>query len=486
MKKEVRITVEGPDGIRDVFWAYQGNTLSSVLELNGWKRTEERMDDDSCWKVRVIGNAAALSIEESCLLKADERENGIRRADLYRVEEPIQVVLHEGFQKDGLWGELHWEELGQEIPWHYRDLYLPGRPLHLPDVFQEGSEVLFDRMAAALSDCTIRFDMQELKEMAFLDRPGRPVIELKALVNVPKQEVYSITRREHPITGLLISLEAETVTLLAFDLRSGKKLAQHTEESILYHKLTAAANRRRERQPGQDATFAELHQAIREQIQRIMDEILAQYDTIRPRDIYRTVVIGQTALLHILLSVPPMDAAEGGLHSLFYQEMQLCPQGQVPEMNPWGEYRVLQQWGHMVGSDALAACMALGDCTQEPILLLQPTLGGFMALKIGERIWAEEAYGGIVPSAERLRNSMEGLLRMAGCPLGRLRRVYVCVPVSGKLEVIREKMQLVLQQAAQRAVYVLSPHFIGGQMALLSDEYREKLRKMKETTCFLR
>ena len=483
MPKEIQICVVDAGGASENIFAYQGNTLASALLLNGW---ELKNQTDANWKVLVRGGNAGISSGERKKLTPEELEQGIRRADLYKIEEPVQVHLHAGYIRKNIWGSIAWEQVPEDLPWTYMNIYLPGRQMNLPGVLQETEQALYDRIVSALQGYHILLEPQELRELAFIDRLGRPVIELQALINSRRREVYALLRKQNPMAGAVVSLEADTVTVLLVDLKSGQTLEQYTETSILYERLSELA----EKNPSSQKKYtenlmAELHQILRKQVQKIMDAVLERHENIRSRDIYRTVIMGQTALLHVFMNIPPVDISTPGLHALFYQSMQLCPQGQVPQMNPWGEYIVLQQWGHLVGSDALAAALALYTENPEPVLMVQPAAGGQVSLKIGKKIWVTESFQH-VPDVSLLQAGVGKLMASAGIRMEKVNKVYVVLPSAQEVLPVQEKLNKVLSRIGPEKIYYMgAAHFIGGKMALLSESFRKKMNEIQKRSIFL-
>ncbi len=486
MRQEIQITVIGADGQRESLLVYPGMSLVSALELNGWtilSGTEESETDR--WKVKVLEEDPQIPLNERKQLTLQEIEQKIRRADLYPVKKDIEVYLNASYVKRDPWQGLEWKKLSEHLPLIYKNIYLPGRQVNLPSALQEMHQALYDRIVAALTGYRIFLHPQDLKELAFLDRVGRPVIELKALANEQLKEVYALSRKERPIIGVILSLEAETITLILVDLMNGQKLDQYSAPNQVYQALSGASKRESSALKKEKMDlFDNLHQSLREQIQNMMDAFLEKHKQIRTQDIYRTVIMGQTVLLHIFMGIPPVDISRAGLHAIFYQEIQPSPQGQVPKMNPWGEYIVLQQWGHMMGSDALTTCLALYQETQAPVLILQATLRGQASLQVGKKIWVKGVFER-VPDTSMLQSSIGSLLAAAGIRMEELEKVYVSVPFAQDISPLKEKIKVVFSRLSEEKIqYVGAPHFVGAQIALLSEVGREKLKEIQQKTVF--
>ena len=404
MGKEIEATILTADGSREVVSAYEDCLLETLLIVNGYTASE---GGENPRRVEIIGDAAPATPLEKRNLTPEEITGGVRLANLYKIQSPVTVRLNPAWKKEPALNPPDWAALAAGIPWRYENVYLPGRQGE-PSEGAEPYPALYDRMAAALPDCTLRIEPKEIREAAILDRVGRPMIELKALLDERTKTVRQMTRLEEPLLGLAISLDAETVTLMLVSLKDGALLEQLTETGAIYEKLTEAA-KSRERA---ENLFDDLHAAACGQIQRMADELFARHE-VKPQQVMRTVVLGQTPPLHILLGIPPQDVSNPGLHALFCAEMPLEAAGRTPAMNPGGDYILLQQLTHMVGSDALAAAWALRAADDTPLLMIQPAAGGQIMLQQGEKLWATPAFRG-TPDAGALLVAAGSVLEEAG------------------------------------------------------------------------
>ncbi len=470
MGKEIEVTIITADGSREVVLGCKGCLLEALLEENGYV-SNGKLEESALRKVEIVGDAAATPLEERNLTP-EEIAGGVRLVNLFKIQSPVKVQLNPGYKKDPVGVMPDWAVLAAGLPWHYENVYLPGRQGELPEVMDQ-YPALYDRMAAALPGYTLRPDPKQIRELAFLDRVGRPVIELKALLDERTKTVLQIARQEEPLLGMAVSLDAETVTLLLVNLQDGSLLEQLTETGAIFEKLTEAS-RQRERA---ENLFESLHTAACEQIQRMANELLER-QKVKPENVLRTVVLGQTPPLHILLGIPPQDVSNPGLHALFYAEMPLDAAGQTPAMNPKGDYILLQQMTHMVGSDALAAAWALRETNGVPLLMIQPAAGGQVMLQQGEKLWATPAFHG-TPDVSILQQIVGNVLAEAGLQMEDLGRVAVLMPFTQALPPVKDKMRRLFSRIAPEKVrYISAPHFTGARAALLSDDVCRALREI--------
>lgn len=388
MSEQVKINLISPDGKEYSCWTYAGKNLWEAITLNGIDFGASCGGKGSCGKckVRIEGDFSEPGSGEREHLLAEEIKNGYRLACYYTVKEPMKVFLDfNGLSLDAK-SSLHRDlpALAAKTPVSSKQVFIPGIDSYNPIPIHR-------RLANALPAYRLDLTTSNLNELSRLDRPGRPSIELYALI-FDNQTVKYIGRKKSGAYGVALDLGTTSLFAALLDLESGKTLALSSKSNmqrVYGADLISRVNYCLENPDG----LEKLQQILLNNINSMIGEMLEENGA-SVQKIYRFAVAANPVILHLFMGLRPGGFAEAPYVGLFTDEIQYPAADLGLEANRDAELFILPQVGGFVGADTIACLLNLPVDNSSSYLLIDIGTNGEIVLNKRGKMWAASAAAG--------------------------------------------------------------------------------------------
>jgi uncharacterized 2Fe-2S/4Fe-4S cluster protein (DUF4445 family) len=349
-----------------VFKAGEGSVLA-VAASAGILLNAECNGSSKCGKckVRLLGGAgSAPNAVEKQFLSQQELDNGWRLACQLAVRNSMVLEIP--------------DQSHQANPWKPAAAFLPSYPPD-PAVRKEFVKLsppgLVDQRA----------DYERLRDSLMI--PGRG-IDRELLVTLPtklREAGYSVTvalTQDRIIAvepgnttaqsyGLAFDIGTTTVAGWLIDLNSGKIIAGQAKTNLqnLYGPDVIARINHAATVEGLD----NLHGRILDTLNPLIGELLKE-GTVAYQHIYEAVIVGNTAMAHLFLGVPPVFLGRAPYVPAFSREQVITAKEARLRLLPTCQVTILPNIAGFVGSDTVGVMLAT-DIEQRPGICLAVDIG---------------------------------------------------------------------------------------------------------------
>lgn len=387
MAEQVLFKAIGPDQKQKNVWAVHGQSLREALVLAGLDPGGTCGGRGTCGKckVRIEGQIEPMGPEERNKLLPEEIKAGERLSCFCRVKDPITVRVDYSETIPALKAITGRSDLAA------REKQVENRRVFIPGLDKQNPVPLLERIKVALPNLVMRIPPANFNELAALDRMGRPVLELHALI-FEGREVRCLSRDKQNAYGVALDLGTTSLQGIMVDLNQGETtaLTSHTNLQRVYGQdIISRISYCLENQEGLD----NLHRILINGINSILEELAEQSGTQLDK-VFSYTVVGNPIMLHFLLNSSVNGFGSAPYCGLFLSDYQTTAGALGFKASPEASVLLLPQIGGFAGSDLLAGLLTIQGLSDLRFLYLDIGTNGEIAVGNRGRICAATAAAG--------------------------------------------------------------------------------------------
>lgn len=387
MEEQVKIKVFVCDKEYE-YWAIKGQDLWTFLTANNFYISDNCGGKGYCGKcrIKVKGIVSEITPEEREKLLLEEIREGIRLACHCRIKGEVSVYL----------------ENREILPLSYKAFFdlekLVGENkavkvinFFIPGVDKYNPVPVYDRLSQALADYKLKLSTANINELLLLDRPGRPVIELQALVFYNKI-VKRVEKRVEKAYGIAFDIGTTSLFAALVDLENGEVAAvtsQTNMQRVYGSDVIARVSYCLENSDG----TSKLHQILINNINGMIQELKEQKNILISQ-VYKIAAVGNPVMLHFLTGLSVKGFSAAPYVGLFSAEMKLNAASLGINVDDETELVILPQIGGFVGADTVACILSLEPEVPLRYLLIDIGTNGEIVLSVDGKMWAASAAAG--------------------------------------------------------------------------------------------
>jgi uncharacterized 2Fe-2S/4Fe-4S cluster protein (DUF4445 family) len=381
MAEQIKVNIIQANGETSVYWTLPGKTVQQILEMAGLETNGSCGGQKNCGKcrVRAEGGVSPLEENEQHLLMPEEIRTGERLACFCTVNGDATIYL------DLMMPDYTVKKLISKYKpdphnhggVEYKSFFIPGRQ-------QEMGAPLLDRLQEALPEYKFDLDLDNLNELHKVDRPGRPALELHALV-FNRQTVCAVEREKNAILGLALDLGTTSLFAALIDLENGEVLTTASQSNMqriygqdMISRLTYAME--------QTDGAASLHKIMINNINAMIDDMISQIGQSSDR-IYKLCAVGNPIMLHFFLSLATDGFNSAPFSGLFSASLEIPAVQLALRVNRLARLIIPPQLGGFVGADMTACLITLQKCFDTAFLLCDIGTNNEIAVCNKGEIW---------------------------------------------------------------------------------------------------
>ncbi len=388
MTEQEIIRVVTADGNEHVLWTLAGKRLWDSLADSGLDIGGVCAGNGTCGKckVRVEGETTPISDREREHLLPEEIKQGIRLACYCNVHAPLKVYLD--YSDKELSGNDRYPDL-RHSP---KDISLiECKQLYIPGIDNENPVSIHHRLREILASHSLELSVDNLALLSKLDRTGRPVLELNALV-YPGNRIKYIAPKQSRVFGIALDIGTTTIFAALLDLQK-KEVRAMISKSNLQKTYGADIISRLSYGMGNDDGMKTLHQVLINSINICIEQMLDETG-VSEQDIYVFSVAGNPVMLHFFSGLSPVGFAAAPYVGIFDHDIILpaCQLGLKSARE--AECFILPQIGGFVGADTIAALLTIPERENINYLLVDIGTNGEVVLNKKGQMWAASAAAG--------------------------------------------------------------------------------------------
>jgi uncharacterized 2Fe-2S/4Fe-4S cluster protein (DUF4445 family) len=388
MPDQVKVTIFEPNGHEHKLWTLKGQTVWEALEILGWDTAGSCGGQGTCGKCkfRISGEISELTPSERERLMPEEIKNGLRLACLAKIEGDFTLSIDfwekESKVKSGL---LRYQPGGA------RNSRIANRDFYIAGPQKDAPAPIYDRIKNALADYRLELSMANLNQLAELDRPGRPALELHAVV-LDDQRIQAVGRQREVLYGLALDIGSTSLFTALVDLETGRveAMASHTNMQRVYGEdIIARVNFAQEQATG----AATLQRIVINNLNSMIEEMVAEKG-ITPSNIFKVTAVGNPVMLHLLLGLSTANLGRAPYTGLFSSTLETSAAALGLKVNPLSQLGILPQLGGFVGADTTACLLTLALAATQTYLLLDIGTNGEIVVNHRGSMWTASAAAG--------------------------------------------------------------------------------------------
>ncbi|HWQ74426.1 MAG TPA: ASKHA domain-containing protein [Syntrophomonas sp.] len=387
MTEQIKVKIVQADGEAAVYWTLPGKTIQQVLEMAGLEAGGSCGGKKTCGKckVRAKGGVSPLEENEQQFLMPEEIRSGERLACYCTIYDDAVVHLDLMATEPAVKKKItrYKSEKHTSSGVEYKSFFIPGRQ---PDA----NLPLYDRMQDALPGYRLELGLDNLNALHKLDRPGRPTLELHALII--DGCVHQIERNKNAALGVALDLGTTSLFGALLDLESGEVMATASQSNMqrIYGQDMVA--RLAYAQEHEDGAFS-LHTIMINNVNAMIDDMCSQTGLSADR-IYKLSAVGNPVMLHFFtgLSTEGFNAAPFG--GLFAASLEIGAAQLQLKVNSLARLMIPPQLGGFVGADLTACLITLQNSFNSSFLLCDIGTNSEIAVCSQGEIWVSSAAAG--------------------------------------------------------------------------------------------
>jgi uncharacterized 2Fe-2S/4Fe-4S cluster protein (DUF4445 family) len=388
MADQIKVKIVPAEGESSLYWTLPGKNVQQILEMAGFESGGSCGGQKNCGKckVRVEGGISLLEENEQQLLMPEEIKNGERLACYCTVQDDATIYLdlmaaeHLAKKKITRYRPGHPKHSGVD----YRSFFIPGQQTEM-------SVPLLDRMQIALPEYKFELTPDNLNELYKIDRPGRPALELHALL-FDKQTVYSVEKEKKAVLGLALDLGTTSLFAALLDLESGEVLATASQSNMqrIYGQDMVSRLAYVQEQP--DGALS-LHKIIINNVNAMIDDMVSQSGQTGDR-IFKICAVGNPVMLHFFLGLATDGFCSAPFSGLFSTSLEIPAASLELRVSHLARLMIPPQLGGFVGADMTACLISLQNCFNSAFLLCDIGTNSEIAVCSPGGIWTSSAAAG--------------------------------------------------------------------------------------------
>mgnify|MGYP001040325967 CR=1 FL=1 len=383
MQEQVKVNLIAADGISYSQWVPVGKNLWEVLAISVSGFTTECGGRGTCGKckVRVSGEISPITEEEKAKLLPDELSSGERLACYARVMGTVDVQLP--YMTDDISLNSTAKTITGQKAAQYRRFFIPG-------LDKQNPQPVYQRIRQVLPDLEFKLTVDNLNELAGLDREGRPSLELIGLILDNKYLLHA-GRNEKPAYGIALDLGTTSLLVSLIDLVDGHVagvISQTNMQRIYGADIISRVSYCLEQEDG----LEKLHQILLNNINSMIEDVLKPVDA-GGNDVYCYSVVGNPVMLHLFMNLKVNGFASAPYAGLFLDGLEMPAAALGLQAGGQAPVRILPQAGGFVGADAVAGLLVLPTSARR-YLFIDIGTNGEIILADGKTMWATSAAAG--------------------------------------------------------------------------------------------
>lgn len=383
-----KVKVLEPDGKEFGFWTIKGITVWEALEMIGWDSRGACGGAGTCGKCkfRIEGQVSDPTVNETVHLIPEEIKSGQRLACLSTIEGDFTLYID--------YWPVEVNPKSKLLKYHPYDIsscrvsrkkfFIPGHQLEAP-------VPIYDRIKQVLSHYHLDLDVSNINHLHELDRPGRPALELNAVI-FDNDRVEFISRHQEPVLGLALDIGSTSLFGVLLDLNTGDTLAMasHSNMQRIYGEdIISRVNYALEHENG----HLDLQRILINNLNTMLDEIIEQTEFSHD-SIYHLTAVGNPVMLHLFLGLNPSGLGKSPYTGIFTEAIEAFAVDLGLQVNPVSKVKILPQLGGYVGADTTACILSLPPDKPQTYLLIDIGTNGELVLQHQGRLWASSAAAG--------------------------------------------------------------------------------------------
>lgn len=388
MAEEIKVSIITPDGRQTSCWTLAGKNLWELIASNSLDPGGSCGGKGTCGKckVRIDGPVNEIGNTERLQLLPEEIRAGNRIACSCTVKGPLTVYLDYANSqlpvKKGMISRLYPQPFKPQV--QYRKILIPGLEKTNPIPLRE-------RLSQALSPYRLGLTVDNLNQLAVLDRAGRPALELHALI-FNEQSVKYIGRQKEKAYGVAFDLGTTSLFAALLDLETGETAAVANKSNM--QRIYGADVISRVKYCLENSDGLEVLQRILiNNLNIMLEDMLAQVKA-SARNIYRLTAVGNPVMLHLLMGLNPSGFASAPYAGIFTGEIAYPAAELGINANSHAEILLLPQAGGFVGADTIACLLTLPERHSGCYCLVDIGTNGEVILARSGKMWAASAAAG--------------------------------------------------------------------------------------------
>jgi len=387
MSDQVRVTIIEPDGNEYSLWMPNDKTVWEVMELMGWDTGGSCGGLGTCGKCkfRMSGEISPLSASEREHLIPEEIKNGHRLACLATIKGDFTLYIDYWQTQDKSKSNLlRYHPSGEQYKVKVKEFFIPG--------WQNDSPTpIYDRIKNALSAYRLELTVDNINYLAGLDRPGRPALELNAVI-IDGDKVNYVGRQRQTLYGLALDIGSTSLFAALLDLETGHMVAVASQSNMQRIYGQDIISRIKYALDNEDGELA-MQRILINNLNSMIDEMRGE-KKIDPVNICTVTAVGNPVMLHFLLGLNIAGLATAPFTGVFSHEIQIPANRIGLNVNPLCTLKILPQLGGFVGADTTACLLTLTGKEDTTYLLIDIGTNGEIVLNHRGKKWATSAAAG--------------------------------------------------------------------------------------------
>lgn len=388
MSEQCRVKVVEANAGEHSFWTLAGKNVYQVLEMMGYDVAGSCAGKGNCGKckVRVQGAVSDMEALEQEYLMSEEIRQGVRLACYSVVKGDITIYLdimptgHDAKSRVLKYNPNSTGHSGVD----YKHIFIPGR-------LNDQAVPLYDRIQTALPEYILNLSPGNLNELNKVDRPGRPTLELYAVL-FDRREIRLVEREPQGLYGLALDLGTTSLFAALLDLETGAVLAMASQTNMQRIYGEDIISRITYSQTGNEAAES-LHTVLINNLNAMIDDMLKESGLSAHR-IFKVSAVGNPVMLHFLLGLDVSGFGTTPFTGLFTGGFSTRAADLGLNVSNLAVMQILPQLGGFVGADTTACLLTLGNCLQSTFLLIDIGTNGEIVLGHKGQMWASSAAAG--------------------------------------------------------------------------------------------
>lgn len=386
--ENIKIDMVDARGTVSSCWAPMGKNLWEILTINNMYTGAYCGGKKNCGKckVRIDGEVSPMEDAERRQLLPEELKGGVRLACYLQVKEPLTVYMDylEPLARPKLGFKRDKRQHQQQTPFKLSQFFIPG-------IDREQPRPVMSRIRSALPKYSIELSLDNINQLASLDRIGRPAIELYALI-FNDEKVKFIGRQPNKALGVALDLGSTSLFAALVDLASGETMTLSSMTNMQRIYGADIITRIAYCMENKDG-ITKMRQVLINNINSMISDMLNRVRA-DSRDIYSLSVVGNPVMLHFFTGISVSGFAAAPYAGVFREEILLSA-GQTELMAPSdARLVILPQVGGFVGADTVAGLLSLGRTGVNTFLYIDIGTNAEIVLYHRGDMWAASAPAG--------------------------------------------------------------------------------------------
>lgn len=400
MAEELKVNLITLDGQKFSYWTLAGKSLWELIASNGLDPGGSCGGKGTCGKckVRIEGQVSNIDEAERAQLLPEEIRAGNRIACNCIIKGPLTVYLdyanNNSYAKKGFISKSPFHTIKAQV--QYRKILIPGLEKTHPIP-------LHDRLSKALSAYRLNLSIDNLNQLAMLDRAGRPALELYAQI-FNDEFVEYIGRQKEKAYGVALDLGSTSLFAALLDLENNEIVAL-ANRSNMQRIYGADIMSRVKYCLENDEGLELLKRILINNINTMLEEMLAEVEG-TATNIYRLTAVGNPVMLHFLMGLTPAGFAASPYAGLFTDEISYRAAELGLNVNSHSEILLLPQVGGFVGADTIACLLSIADRKSGCFCLVDIGTNGEIVVARRGKLWAASAAAGPAFEGGSISNGM--------------------------------------------------------------------------------